>query len=115
MPSAGTAHQCFAGARPVWRLPLIEGSVKEVALDRGAEFEFAAQADDHADKARLVGVVCGQRLQFGDEIVEEASLGPRLKLCNWAGFGYHGLRMVIVSGIPLDNAGQKIDRLKLDR
>ena len=34
------------------RLPLIEGSVKEVALDRGAVFEFAAQADDHADKAR---------------------------------------------------------------
>jgi hypothetical protein len=66
----------------IWLLRVwVEGSIKAVALDRRAAFEFMAKAENHADKEpSLFGVIIGQRLQFGDEVGEGALLGSRLKL-----------------------------------
>jgi hypothetical protein len=55
---------------------------------RGAAFEFPAQAVDHADKVRPVGVVCGERFQFGDKVIQDTLLGPCSKHHNRAGSGY---------------------------
>jgi hypothetical protein len=47
---------------------------------RVSAFEFVAQAEDHPDEVRPIGMLRGQPFEFGDEVAENARHRPRSKL-----------------------------------
>jgi hypothetical protein len=43
-------------------------------------FEFAAQAEDHPDEVRSIGVLGREAFEFGDKVAKDAGFGSGSKL-----------------------------------